>query len=404
MSEWIHLSHGERVFKNSEYFREDEWNTSQPNWHKTFELLEQKSDKHICIWNANEAGGYYPWLGVSNGVHDKLLYLIHKNIHPENAPNTWYVSCDLNLSQNYSEWHKAFFPDSPQINVKPYPFAAVNCFFSRYKKYDHWTIPDESKKYKLICLVNQPKINRILTLRELAGREGFIYSFKGGEIGELHHDGSNDTSYFERLVNKWKGYGRAPWRWSDCGNLVHFFSDIEQCDNQSPRDFSNENFDQTKQIRMTDVFHLPEQDNDFDDYHDFFVPLEWMESHIELIHESYCTRGFMWSDKVCKSIWYLKPFLVVGCQGWYKHFEDLGFKLYDEIFDYSFDNIRPYNERWKAILKECDKILNMSHKELTQKTLDIREKMIYNKKLMEKKNVNMDVFSMAETIDNDCYI
>ena len=103
MSEWIHLSHGERVFKNSEYFREDEWNTSQPNWHKTFELLEQKTDKHICIWNANEAGGYYPWLGVSNGVHDKLLYLIHKNIHPENAPNTWYVSCDLNLSQNYSE-------------------------------------------------------------------------------------------------------------------------------------------------------------------------------------------------------------------------------------------------------------------------------------------------------------
>ena len=46
----------------------------------------------------------------------------------------------------------------------------------------------------------------------------------------------------------------------------------------------------------------------------------------------------------------------------------------------------------------------MSHKELTQKTLDIQEKMIYNKKLMEKKNVNMDVFSMAETIDNDCYI
>ena len=74
------------------------------------------------------------------------------------------------------------------------------------------------------------------------------------------------------------------------------------------------------------------------------------------------------------------------------------------MFDYSFDNIKPYNERWKDILKECDKILNMSHKELTQKTLDIREKMIYNKKLMEKKNVNIDVFSMAETIDNDCYI
>ena len=46
----------------------------------------------------------------------------------------------------------------------------------------------------------------------------------------------------------------------------------------------------------------------------------------------------------------------------------------------------------------------MSHKELIQKTQDIREKMIFNKELMEKKNVNMDVFSIAEIIDNDHYI
>ena len=70
MREWIHLSHGERVFKDSEYFREDEWNTSQPNWEDTLELLSKKTDKRICIWNANEAGGYYPHQGVS-------LSLIH---------------------------------------------------------------------------------------------------------------------------------------------------------------------------------------------------------------------------------------------------------------------------------------------------------------------------------------
>ena len=369
--QWIYLSHGEQVFDTE---GASNINPSLPNWPETLKILKQRTDSRICIWNANEAGGYYPWPGISDGNHDRLLYLIHENIHPENAPNLWYVSGDLNLPQNYYNWHQDFYPTSPLINVKPYPFTAINCFFQRYEKYlkvpvlfddyydgypylQNYRFANEidsivrrwNKKYKIICLVNQPKMNRLLTLRELAGREGFIYSFKATDIHELQLDGSIvDKENFYSRVKRWKETNNCiGWRWSGSGDFMHFQfnksqnkpEQVESPDQHAWRDFSNENFDQTNQIEMTDVFHLPVLGthpipgfSNLDDYHDFFVTLEWMESHIELIHETYCRLGFLWSDKMCKAIWHLKPFLTIGCQGWYKHFTDNGFILYDEIF------------------------------------------------------------------------
>ena len=58
MSEWIHLSHGAHVFKNSEYFTEDEWNTT--DWSQAF-----ANDASYLQGNAK---GGIPKLVNSNGI------------------------------------------------------------------------------------------------------------------------------------------------------------------------------------------------------------------------------------------------------------------------------------------------------------------------------------------------
>ena len=42
------------------------------------------------------------------------------------------------------------------------------------------------------------------------------------------------------------------------------------------------------------------------------------------------------NEKTAKAIGNFKPFIVIGCQDWYKYFTSFGFVLYDELFDYSF--------------------------------------------------------------------
>ena len=99
----------------------------------------------------------------------------------------------------------------------------------------------------------------------------------------------------------------------------------------------------------------------------------------------------------------MKPFLTIGCQNWYKYFESYGFQLYDELFDYSFDSLPSYKDRWEHIMNQCDKILDTSHNELNDKIEKMKPKLKYNKEIMKSigrsyfSNV-VDVWALANRI------
>jgi hypothetical protein len=96
-----------------------------------------------------------------------------------------------------------------------------------------------------------------------------------------------------------------------------------------------------------------------------------------------------------------KPFLVVGCTGWYKIFEQLGFKLYDELFDYSFDEIESFRYRHEAIMAQIKDILNMDRSVLDKKILDIQDKISYNKRQLLECREDADVFSIVNQIEKN---
>ena len=96
-----------------------------------------------------------------------------------------------------------------------------------------------------------------------------------------------------------------------------------------------------------------------------------------------------------------KPFLVIGCAGWYKIFEKLGFKLYDELFDYSFDEIESFKDRHQAIMTQIKDILNMDRDMLNKKILDIQDKIYYNKRQLLECRDDVDVFTITKQIDEE---
>ena len=351
--------------------------------------ISQKTDKNILVYDANESGGYYPLAGVQS---DNLLELIHKYSHPYNK--IWFSNGDYYAQRNYEEWCK-LTNRNKLVNMHPVIMSSArDIFANRYA--EHPIQSNREKKYKIICMVNQPKLSRILTLRELAGLPGFIHSFNATEIDELNDDGSTSGESFNLKRSKLLKYKN--WRWRNSGNSIIIDNEHEVRISDILRfDFSTDNFNQKQRISFrTEHPGIP---GDNDAYHDYLPVREWEESEIELINETYQHKAFSFTDKVCKAIGHKKPFILIGCQGWYKAFKEIGFQTYDELFDHSFDDLESFRERHKKIIEIVKQILRS---DISKSIIDIHEKLEYNKQHMLNYREDMDAYIKATEINSTC--
>ena len=196
------------------------------------------------------------------------------------------------------------------------------------------------KGYKICTIVDNPKIYKMITLGRLSGKLGFIYSYKAVDT-----DRWGESMY---------------WEWNE-GNNILSNNSIYPCDDDAPCDLSYGEFNARENVSLS------EEDKEY-----------WM-SFIDLVQENKVCNEIDTSESY-KPLYYGKMFLTIGVSGWYKNFQKLGFKLYDELFDYSFDDIQPFDERWKHIMNQCDNILEMSIEELQDKEQFLKPKIDFNAK------------------------
>ena len=105
------------------------------------------------------------------------------------------------------------------------------------------------------------------------------------------------------------------------------------------------------------------------------VPLDMMyQSWLNVINETHEDDTIFFTEKSWKPILNLQLFLYYGVgdpSAYYKALESFGFKLYDEIFDYS-------NDTKKEILKFCSTPLPLIQSEIVEQ---VKDKMLYNQRL-----------------------
>jgi hypothetical protein len=85
------------------------------------------------------------------------------------------------------------------------------------------------------------------------------------------------------------------------------------------------------------------------------------------------------SEKTYKAIAAKKPFLSIGYKGLYKTLQDLGFVLYDEIFDYDFDEYEQFEDRVRNVIKQVKSLEGKDYKALKQQ---IQNKLEHNYKTL----------------------
>jgi hypothetical protein len=128
-------------------------------------------------------------------------------------------------------------------------------------------------------------------------------------------------------------------------------------------------------LKLTDNFEL--------DWNTYTVPKEFYNSFAQLVIES-TTKAIFVTEKTVTPLFLGKPFLVASCQGFHAYLKTLGFELYDELFDYSFDNEPNQTMRFSMIADNFRKLSRVPLDDLPELARIIKEKVEHNKLLSYK--------------------
>ena len=93
---------------------------------------------------------------------------------------------------------------------------------------------------------------------------------------------------------------------------------------------------------------------------------------------------FFLSEKTAVPLLCNKPFLVVSSKDYHKNLQELGFLLYDELFDYSFDSIEHNYQRTEQLILQVKKFESYTNEQLLDLTNQIEYKLKYNRDIAIK--------------------
>lgn len=144
----------------------------------------------------------------------------------------------------------------------------------------------------------------------------------------------------------------------------------------------------------------------------FILPEEYYQSFFQIVSETTAQCKFI-TEKTVAPLLVTKPFLIAGAPGIHTMLKNLGFELYDELFDYSFDSEERTDYRYK---KMCENnivpLTKISLDNCKKLHIKIQDKINYNrKKLLEiasnqnlipeiGKDIIQHYISTGEILDN----
>lgn len=129
------------------------------------------------------------------------------------------------------------------------------------------------------------------------------------------------------------------------------------------------------------------------------MPIEFNHSFMQLVTESQNEVTYF-SEKTATPIFLNKPFLAAANVGFHSDLKRLGFELYDELFDYSFDVENDNETRYEMLIENVKRYATMDAPALQEKYNRVFEKLVKNKNLAMSyvKYVPKEVYKLYRTI------
>lgn len=121
-------------------------------------------------------------------------------------------------------------------------------------------------------------------------------------------------------------------------------------------------------------------------YGPYYNPISYLNVYFDVCAETYSggfkndmiTGGPVFTEKIYRPLALGTPFLPISEPGTIKALQRQGFKIYDNMFDYSFDEEQDGHKRIKMIYDNIKRLTDMSREELHKLTYSHKKEMVYN--------------------------
>lgn len=126
----------------------------------------------------------------------------------------------------------------------------------------------------------------------------------------------------------------------------------------------------------------------------------YYDSFMQVVSES-SSDTIIITEKTATPLIIGKPFLVAGQRHYHRFLKQLGFQLYEELFDYSFDDISNEEERYECLLENLKRIQSIPLQDLYSLQRKIIHKIEFNKRKAREIIYDMSLYpSLALEIIN----
>ena len=319
-----------------------------------FEGELKEVDDTIVFLNWCEAGTYYPIEQLSVKDTKNCLYKVLKYANPKDYEKIWFINSDANLLRNY-EMMANVMGLNGDINVTSMPFYFL------WKGFVAEENINVEIKYNAILMSRIPKLSRIKIISKFYNNKKFCYSLIGDNKNE-------DVTRDINILNDGKYF------------LLQDKNTYETT--KVNADFQMQNFI-INGLNLSKNKFLSEKKWDEDNKWEWFVndvPIEYFQSCVDIVGESYVGESSIQiTEKTVKPLLYKKPFMTISGKGHHQFLKRHGFELYDELFDYEFDDIEEAPKRISAIEKNIETILSMKTKDLVHEIDKLEDKLEHNK-------------------------
>ena len=213
------------------------------------------------------------------------------------------ITVNVVFGSSNKEYYNSTYKNNSQIHLWPTFFINRSAYYLK-----NYKIPNRTYNYLFISMNNLPRTHRCY----------LIDSIKKYNLDV----GSAITWYHADVEYNWKHWKPVQLSLSDKKYINYYKSN--QIDKQLVPSIHN-------------------------------VPLEFFQSYFSLVSESSIEHCFL-TEKTAIPLFLEQPFIVQGARGFHQFLKSLGFELYDEIFDYSFDNLDCFISRTDKIIENIQNL------------------------------------------------
>ena len=394
--------------------------------HISKELLDEiRIKKNVILYNYSEPYSLFPASFPHNPpevcgfeVDGSRAIFYHLLTEFDDTFDITYVGPDIHLKQNYERVKKAVRYSSLDLKIVSFPWFFVYEYFY-FKDRDSYTLKEDiqfSTKYNAIFLSGGKRYCRDYIMAELSKYDNFIFSNMGylddDSNRKIHQISPRITDPYKEIfeyellddclsISCYNHMSKeketllvagdqssldSVWNFNNFNSWkkIYFKSNLNRYKNPDQVAFDNGYFSRDQQPSISQLEktylekNIPAPHQLCPWYWYNIVPDEYLESAVNFVCESQTDIATHVTEKTVKNFFYKKPFLTFGCKNFYKFLTDHGFVLYDELFDYSFDEIEHYGKRLKAYIIECEKILQMDLNDLTNIINTFKDKLDHN--------------------------